>query len=86
MNQEAYEKVTEYGNIFGRRMVSRDGHAVRGTTGKSVSILNLYIVIKGIVLYSKPVADKTNEIPVFRFLLRMLFMKNTIVTANFLRS
>lgn len=84
-----YEKVTEHRKLSGRRMVSGDGQAVRGpaekdgdSQKKAVNILNLYDVSKGVVLCSKPVADKTNEIPVFQSLLRMFSVKDTIVTAD----
>lgn len=84
-----YERVTEYRKPSGRRMISGDGQVVRGTgkgtdgpDSKAVNILNLYDVSKGVVLCSKPVESKTNEIPVFQSLLRMFTIKDTIVTAD----
>ena len=68
-------------------MISGDGQAVRATgrtkeDEKAINILNLYDVSKGIVLCSKPVDSKTNEIPVFQSLLKAFSIKDAIVTAD----
>lgn len=85
-----YERVEKFRKPSGRRMISGDGQVVRGTgrtkedekAEKAINILNLYDVSKGIVLCSRPVADKTNEIPVFQSLLKAFSIKDAIVTAD----
>ena len=85
-----YEKVEKYQKTSGRRMLSGDGQVVKGTgrtkkdekSERSINILNFYDVSKGIVLCSKPVEDKTNEIPVFQSLLKTFDIKDAIITAD----
>ncbi len=89
--RQFYDKVSKYSKTTGRRMISGDGQVVRGTNRTSinednslrpVNILNFYDVSKSVVLCSKQVENKTNEIPVFQSLLKKFDIKDAIVTAD----
>ncbi len=85
-----YDKVAERSKAEGRRMISGDGQCVRGTgrakaggsPAKPINVMNIYDVSRGVVLFSKPVDDKTNEIPVFQSMLRKFDIRGAIVTAD----
>lgn len=84
MDKSSGDKVSKYSKTTGKRMISGDGQVVRGTNRTSinednslrpVNILNFYDVSKSVVLCSKQVDNKTNEIPVFQSLLKNLILK-----------
>ena len=89
--RQFYEKVQKYSKPKGRRMISGDGQVVKGTnitssiednSCRAINILNFYDVSKGVVLCSKQVKDKTNEIPLFQSLLKKFDINNAIITAD----
>ena len=76
------------------RHLSMDGKEERGTGRKegakdeipNIQTLHIYDCSNGICLQSEPIDSKTNEIPVGQSLLKLMNLKNCVVTADALHA
>ncbi len=68
-------------------VVAVDGKAIRstsqpGTAHSALQIITAYITATGVVLGQESIHEKTNEIPVFQEMLKLLDLKGKTVTAD----
>lgn len=84
-------KPTSSGNY---RLVNIDGKVARGSGRmyntenevRNLETLNVYEATRGICLFSLPISDKTNEIPVAQDIIKQMNLKKTIVTLDALHA
>ena len=78
----------------GKRLMCVDGKEERGTGRKydsdakqpNLQLLHVYDASDGICLFSRPIEEKTNEIPTAQDILKELQLKNTIVSFDALHT